>query len=228
MYQEAARTWAVGDVIAVHYITTDGRIEMCWPCRVVLDSPGLIARFIRAGSRYRAGPKRTAAQKRNEKGGFLPPDEYEWRKDTLRLMLPGQCHSVFLFWDNFDDGPRFSSYFVNMEEPPRRTPIGIDTQDHTIDVVVNPDLTWTWRDEDELANHVAYGFYTAALAEAARLEGERAIEAISKGTHPCRHGWETWRPDPSWGTPMIPTGWDRAAPTLWQRREWAYGDDCGR
>src|SRR5690606_31639281 len=110
-------------------------------------------------------------------------------------------------------------------EPLRRTTVGIDTQDHTLDIVVNPDLTWRWRDEAELVSHVAHGFYTDALAEAARLEGERAIEAISAGAHPCRDGWEDWLPDPTWQTPALPARWDTTPPTFWERRLWAYGDD---
>src|SRR4051812_31076832 len=87
-----------GDVVVVRYVRTDGGIEMCWPCRVVEDRDDLLALFIAAGSPYKAGPKMTAAEKRREPRTLLPPDEYVWRYDTLRLMLPGQLHSVSIFW----------------------------------------------------------------------------------------------------------------------------------
>ena len=87
-----------GDVVALRYITTDARIELCWPCRVVEDSNELLALFIAAGSAYKAGPKRTAHAKRTEPRLDTPPDAYVWRNDTLRLMLPGQGHSVSLSW----------------------------------------------------------------------------------------------------------------------------------
>jgi hypothetical protein len=93
-----------------------------------------------------------------------------------------------------------------MEEPIRRTTIGVDTQDHTLDINVNPDLTWAWRDEIELDNHVTHGFYTSDLARAARLEGERAVKEIIAGTHPCRNGWVDWSPNPTWQTPTVPAG----------------------
>lgn len=38
MPRDAPSKWTHGDIIALRYITTDGRIEMCWPCRVVVDS----------------------------------------------------------------------------------------------------------------------------------------------------------------------------------------------
>jgi hypothetical protein len=159
------------------------------------------------------------------KRGLLPPGEYEWRRDTLRLMLPGRCHSVLLFWDGGGNRRRFTNYFVNMEEPFRRTAIGVDTQDHTLDVTVRPDLSWAWRDAAELENHLKHGFYTAELSEAIRSEGKRAIEAIMEGTHPCLNAWDRWLPDPDWDTPPMPAGWASAPLTFWERRRWAYGDD---
>lgn len=83
-----------GEVVALRYVLTDGRIEMCWPCRVVRDDAELLALFIAAGSKYKAGPKRTAAEKRARPSPPVPPDEYLWRADTLRLMFPGRCHAV--------------------------------------------------------------------------------------------------------------------------------------
>lgn len=215
-----------GDVVVLRYITTDGRIEMCWPCRVVEDRDDLLALFIAAGSPYRAGPKKSAAEKRRQRRAFLPPDEYVWRNDTLRLMFPERSHSVSMFWGQEAGTRRLRKYFVNMEEPFRRTAVGFDTQDHTLDIEVSPELAWRWRDEQELANHVAEGFYTAALATAARAEGEQAIDAIRRLDHECTRGWPEWSPPPEWEVPPFVDGWDTTPPTFWDKRNWAYGNDC--
>jgi hypothetical protein len=213
-----------GEAVALRYVTTDGRIEMCWPCRVVEDNGDVVALFIAAGSPYKAGPKRTAAEKRRRPRAPLPPDEYVWRYDTLRLMLPGRAHSVSIVWGGDPAGARtLLKYFVNLEEPFRRTAVGFDTQDHTLDVEVTPTLAWRWRDEDELANHVAEGFYTAELAAAARAEGERVIDAIERREHPCLRNWPDWRPPASWPRPAFVAGWESTPPTFWDRRDWAYG-----
>jgi hypothetical protein len=95
--------------------------------------------------------------------------------------------------------------------PFRRTAVGFDTQDHTIDIEVTPQLAWRWRDEQELANHVAEGFYTDELAEAARLEGKQAITAIQRLEHPCTRGWSEWTPPPEWQVPSFVAGWDTDA-----------------
>jgi len=219
----AERRRAVGDVVALRYITTDRRIEIAWPCRVVEDSSDLLALFVAAGSLYKAGPKRTAAQKRTDPRPPLPPDEYVWRHDMLRLMFPGACHSVWLFWETDHAARRLLRYFVNLEEPFRRTSLGFDTQDHTLDIVVTPGLECRWRDEEDFENHVALGFYTPALAAAARDEGQQVIEAFARKTHPCLQGWAHWTPHPEWLVPAMPPAWATTPLTSWDRRDWAYG-----
>lgn len=214
-----------GDVVVLRYITSGGRIEMCWPGRIVEDRDDLVALFIAAGSTYKAGPKKSAAEKRRQPRTRLPPDDYVWRNDTLRLLSPGQSHSVSLSWEREGEARRFVKYFVNMEEPFRRTVIGFDTQDHTLDIEFTPTLAWRWRDEQELANHVTEGFYTAELARAARGEGEQVIDAMGRREHECLRGWAEWSPPPEWRIPGFVAGWDTTPPTFWERRDWAYGDD---
>ena len=203
-----------GEAVVLRYITVDGRIEICWPCRVVEDSSDLVALYIAAGTRYKAGPKLTAAEKRRAPRPPLPADEYLWRTDTLRMIPPGQSHSVSLSWDTAGQHRRLLKYFINMEQPVRRTAVGFDTQDLTIDIEVTPELTWSWRDEQELANHVAEGLYSAALASAARAEGERAVEALVRGEHVCRRRWAEWRPPAAWQIPPFVDGWDTTLPAF--------------
>lgn len=214
-----------GDIVVLRYITTDGGIEMCWPCRVVEDREDFVALFIAAGSPFKAGYKRSAAEKRRQPRTALPPTEQVWRNDTLRVMLPGRSHSVSLSWAPEAGKRRLLKYFINLEEPFRRTAVGFDTQDHTLDIEATPELDWRWRDEQELANHIAEGFYTDALAEAARLEGERAIESMRRHEHECMRGWSEWSPPPEWGLPPFVAGWDTTPPTFWGKRRWAYGND---
>ncbi|MGC3982397.1 MAG: DUF402 domain-containing protein [Steroidobacteraceae bacterium] len=214
----------VGAAVALRSITTDGRIDMCWPCRVVRDTDKILVLFIAAGSPYKAGPKQTAASKRLTTRQHLPPDEYIWRHDTLRIMLPGQSHSVSIFWNNITGTRQLLKYFINMEEPFRRTAVGFDTQDHTLDIEVSPDLAWRWRDEEELDSHVIEGFYTPALAAAARSEGETTIQAILSSNHECMQGWSNWAPPPEWAVPQFPPQWHTTPATLWERRQWAYAD----
>ena len=194
----------------LRYILPDGRIDFAWPCRVVEDNDDLVALFIAANSVCKADPKLAAAQKIAAGKKACPTHDLVWRHDTLRLMFPGASHSVWLFWDGEGESRQLLRYFVNLEAPFRRTAGGFDTQDHTLDIVVTPDLEWHWRDEEDFDDHIALGLHPRELATAARAEGQRVIDAIARGTHPCLSGWAQWSPDSDWLVPLLPTTWHSA------------------
>jgi hypothetical protein len=198
-----------GEAVVLRYLTMDGRVDVAWPCRVVEDRDDLLALFVARGSLYRADPKRLAAQKLTAERPPAPVTEVPWRHDMLRLMFPGASHSVWLFWDGEHDSRRLLRYFVNLEDPFRRTTIGFETRDHTLDIVVTPDLRCSWRDEQDFDDHIALRLYPRELAASARAEGQRVIDAIANRTHPCLNGWAQWRPDPAWTPLEVPAGWDR-------------------
>ncbi len=59
----------------------------------------------------------------------------------------GASHSVYVHWGR--DG-EFLGWYVNLEDPWRETALGFDTTDHLLDVWIDPDRTWRWKDEDHL------------------------------------------------------------------------------
>ena len=120
---------------------------------------------------------------------------------TLLITPPGRAHSIWLFWTETWD---FLGWYVNLQEPQVRTPVGFDTVDQVLDIWVEPDLSWSWKDEDELEAAVRLGRFTPGEAAAIRAEGERVI-----ASWPFPTGCEDWRPDPSWPIPRLPDGWDR-------------------
>jgi hypothetical protein len=69
-------------------------------------------------------------------------------------------------------GRRFRGWYVNTLLPFRRTPVGIDIVDNTLDIVVRPDRDWYWKDQDELQIAVAKGACSEAYARATRETGE--------------------------------------------------------
>ena len=118
----------------------------------------------------------------------------EVRRPQLRVTRPGDPYSVFLF----EDG-----WYVNLEEPQRRTAAGFDFEDELLDVWVpfggEPELL----DEDELDEAVARGFVSAERALAIRAKAARLI-----AEPPWPTGWEDWTPEPGWQVPHLPPGWE--------------------
>jgi predicted RNA-binding protein associated with RNAse of E/G family len=102
---------------------------------------------------------------------------------------------------------RFGGWYVNLQEPIRRTPLGFDYMDHMLDIVIEPDLSWRWKDEHEIDEAVANGMVTRAWADEMRREGERVIERLEGHRPPFCDGWESWQPDPAWPIPELPAGW---------------------
>jgi predicted RNA-binding protein associated with RNAse of E/G family len=80
--------------------------------------------------------------------------------------------------------------------------------DHLLDVVIDPDLSWRWKDEEELEEAVRLGLLTRQAADGIRAEGERVIAQLEAREPPFCDGWERWRPDPAWPIPELPAGWD--------------------
>ena len=54
--------------------------------------------------------------------------DHIWTADVLLLVGPGDNYSGLLFWDGTNRS--FSSWYVNLQTPFERTPLGIDFVDH--------------------------------------------------------------------------------------------------
>jgi hypothetical protein len=132
-------------------------------------------------------------------------EERRWFGSRLMISERDTAHSVYAHWGK--DGA-FVGWYVNLEDPWRTSPFGFDTTDHLLDIWIEPDRTWRWKDEDHLAEAVEIGLFRLAQAEQIRREGERAIERIEAWTKPFDEGWEHWSSDPTWSQPSIPEGWD--------------------
>lgn len=177
---------------------------------VVVDDPDLIALFIAPGwptmrrtGVFGGGPRGRMLVKPD--GGHAPSPWVE--NEVLMLYHPGDAYSVSLYWRAADHA--FRAWYVNLEEPWERTPIGFDSRDNLLDIVVAPDLsTWTWKDEDELAWAVERGRHTAQEAVAFRREGERALELLCRRAWPFDRDWQSWIAEPAWSAPELPRGWN--------------------
>jgi hypothetical protein len=101
---------------------------------------------------------------------------------------------------------------VNLQRPFRRTALGFETMDLALDVVVAPDRTWRWKDEDELAVFVEQGVFDPGLGERVREEGLRVARRAERNEPPFDEPWPTWQPDPAWPRPQLPPGWDETCP----------------
>ena len=118
--------WNEGDEIVLRYITRDGRPGMTWPATVIVDNADLVALYIPKGTIYKQFQP-VKPEDSNIVGYQRVLKDTAWRRDVLRLMYPGQFFSIWVFWEYSDNGREHTSYYVNMEEPFRRSKVGFDT-----------------------------------------------------------------------------------------------------
>ncbi len=199
--------WTTGDTVLLREVH-DGRIWVARPATLVRDDADLVAAYFAPGMRWkRPVDVRTGAGMRMPSTAWTLQDAVWERSRWLQLLEPGVAHAIHLWW--LPPDWRFAGWYVNLQEPMRRTPLGFEYMDHMLDIVIDPDLSWRWKDEDELAEAVSVGLVTQAWADEVRREGERAIERVERRQAPFSDGWEEWQPDPAWPVPTLPDGWDR-------------------
>ena len=197
--------WKPGDCVVLRGIWR-GKIWWACPATIVLDTPNLVGFYWRAGTPNMKPSRRPSPQELLTNQFTLVPGTW-LDTDVLMLFVPGAAHSVNVMWEA---GQRqLRCWYVDLLEPLRRTRIGFDSMDHTLDIVISADQShWHWKDEDELDEEVALGVYSPEEAQAIRAEGERVLGIFKAGGPPFCESWDRWSPPPGWELPGLPVGWD--------------------
>ena len=179
------------------------------PASVVEDGPDLVALHIRPGIRVQwyAGAEMGGPRGRGVLTWHGGHEERDWLgNELLVLKRPGEMHSVHLAWAPSDGG--FLLWYVNLEEPSRRTERGFDVRDLELDIEIAPDFSWRWKDEDVFEWAIAEGRIARAERDRIRAEGEMALRRVLRREPPFDRGWEKWRADRTWPLPTLPPDWD--------------------
>jgi hypothetical protein len=177
------------------------------PMIVVQDSPELIALYWRAGTPDKIPERRLTPMELLTTQQVDLVDRTWEETDVLMLVTPGAAHAVYAMWES--GHIRFNCWYVDLQDPLRRTSLGFDTMDHLLDIVISPDRSrWRWKDENEFREAVEIGLYSMEKARAIRAEGERVIRLLEADQSPFRDGWERWFPPSEWQNPVFPDDWD--------------------
>lgn len=197
------RRFAPGDPVALREVW-HGHVWAARPATVVADRDDQTSFFIPAGTTWMAPVRDGRSLRLPEEAFALEPAITV--DHVLSFAWPGVAHASLLFFHP-DWRPRH--WYVNLQDPLRRTGIGFDTLDHQLDLIVELDGTWRWKDEEELAAAIARGLIAAGDEARLRAEGERAVRRVVGREPPFDEDWTTWRPDPAWPAPALPDGWER-------------------
>lgn len=133
------------------------------------------------------------------------PGVWEWC-NALVIQVADQWRTTWVLWSRGGD---VMGWLVDLDRPLRRDTAGFVVDGLQLDLVVDADRRWRWKDTHELDRAVELGFVTELDATRARREGEAAIADIEAGRWPYTDEWITWQPDPSWPPPQLRDDWWR-------------------
>jgi hypothetical protein len=205
--------WHPGQVV-VHQEVWAGRLWAARPLFVVEDADERMLLWIPEGTRRkvpvtppgRADPGDLHARTIEN---LLHRDwllgDHTWDVSSLWLLTPGRWHSTWVSWRT--DGTHLG-WYVNLQRPLHRNSVGFEAMDLMLDVVVEPDLSWRWKDRDEFEEIVQRGIFAPDLAEQVMAEALAVIDDVERGRPPFDGDWPLWRPDATWGLPSLIDGWD--------------------
>lgn len=189
-----------------------GDVGYVFGCRVLLDEPEVAAVVQPTGSPI----IRRIAQRGGPNGrSFLPGiwngsrQQSNWdRLPCVRLHPVGRGYSVIRTW--LPGKHRFEGWYVNLEQPWARTPVGFDSRDDVLDVTLSEDLSeWHLKDADELKFAVEVGQFSSTEARAIHATAESAVNDIANRRWPFDDA--TWRralPHLLLKPTALPDGWE--------------------
>ncbi|MPZ47971.1 MAG: DUF402 domain-containing protein [Dehalococcoidia bacterium] len=216
------KRWQRGDTVVLRY-PMEQRMMRCyqviagdpvvkipgWPHVVLQDTDELVAVYMPEGAQllgWGVAEDRLLTSRASQ-------------GDSVRLFFPGKQYEVSLFYET-GSGPaphvlglfpgvegRFYGWKIDITSPFARTEAGFDMIDETLDIMVAPDRTFRWKDEDQMAIFVELGIYAAAEAEALRAVGWDVLKLVEAHAPPFDDFWPNWRSDPDLKLGPIPDGW---------------------
>ena len=209
--------WSPGDVVVYRYGRL-GKATFVRVGRVIRDDAEGLALWIAPGS-----PKVETVLADGRDLRAVPPLERvlmpraqrhtTWHGGGIvQYVPPGRAWSVWWF---FDERGGFAGWYGNLEAPQVRwheeTLRGVDSADRALDVVIRPDRTCHWKDEDEFAALTGLtGWWTARDAPAIRRDGQEIMQLAAAAAPPFDGRRTDYRPDPAWDPVRdLPPGWNR-------------------
>jgi Protein of unknown function (DUF402) len=202
--RDAERRWRPGQHIVRREVWR-GSAWMGMDAIVVEDQPTHVALYVpeRAPRAFVAGSWPTADGRHPGEGAS------HWRgHGCLMLHLPGESYAIWHFWRGQDR--RFNGWYVNLEDPFRRSSTTMDTLDHEVDIVVHPDGSAELKDAELVDECVRHGRFDAAFGETVIGRGNELLRRL-QGSGPWWDlRWARWEPPRSWtALRSLPASWDQ-------------------
>jgi protein associated with RNAse G/E len=208
--------WQPGDVVALRGIYNQ-RVSYMQSAVVVHDTLDEVALVILPGAEC-AAPEGYMNGKHGASGHWDRWGEYEkenwqmqlyrWHTNRLLILLhPEKYYASYYFWQA--DNNQFLCYYINFQLPFHRSKIGFDSFDLELDLIVEPNFEWHWKDLDDYQRGIELGILRPQWVkeiDSAKLE---IFEKFEHRRYPFDDTWLKWMPHPQWCPPNLPADWEK-------------------
>jgi hypothetical protein len=204
--------WKPGDCVALRGIYRE-RVWSAQPGIVVKDSPEEVALAISPGvecmvprgySKGKKGDWRRWDYKK-EKWDL---ESFIWHTNRFLVLLePQKYYATFYIWKA--DTGEFQCYYINFQLPFRRSHCGFDTLDLELDIVIDPECQWRWKDEEDYQKGIDCGIILKEWTEEIESAKKEIFEKLAKRKYPLDNAWLDWKPDCTWPLPRLPVDWEK-------------------
>lgn len=179
------------------------------PVIVIQDAPALTVLYMVPGT--------TIKHPRELDSDLVPPFllSNAWRLadkswtggGALYLVPPDLPYMIIGF--RSDDNSHVARWYVNMQDPFRRTVLGFDYLDMELDIEIDVDLQrYSWKDEDKFHLLVSQGIIAEEKARMLRAAGEQIVQEVMDRKSIIEE-WRGWSPSPDLVCPTLPEQWER-------------------
>ena len=204
--------WKPGEVVSWRGIYRE-RVWHAQTTIVVKDSPEEIVLTLLPGTEciapegYLDG-KDSSKRRWNFKDKYWAAQDYLWRTNRLLLLLePEKFYSIMHFWEHASN--EFLCYYVNFQLPFKRGANSVDTLDLDLDIIVNPDLSFEWKDEADYQKAIEHEIIFPEWIQGIEDAKQEILGMLERRQYPFDGYWLNWMPDSTWSPPRLPVNWDK-------------------
>jgi len=209
-------TWQPGNTAALRGMV-DKKPWYIQSVRVVKDTPTETALLLLPGAEC-AAPPGYIHQKHGDHShwdrwrdllsGAWSLEKYRWHTNRFLILLePEKYFATIFIWKHSSDV--FQGYYINFQLPFKRSQCGFDTYDLELDLVIDPDFKWHWKDVNEYEEGVRLGAIRPEWMRGIDSARKDIFERIEQRSYPLNSHWLDWRPAPDWPPTDLPPDWKR-------------------
>ncbi len=134
--------------------------------------------------------------------------KYSWHTNrVLAMVQPEKYYAILYFWHHQHN--KFIGYYVNFQLPFQRVHGGINTLDLDLDLVIEPDFSFRWKDQEDYQQAIHHGIISPEWIRGVEGATPEIFDKLDRRHYPFDGSWLHWLPDPAWPPPTLPENWDK-------------------